>query len=132
MPTPATPSPTASPASLPRVVIEGLIHRSQLAGLELREARTHAAGTAAAAAVAAVLVLLGGFAGTFAFAAAVWNSPHRGLILAFLTVTYFLAAAALGGWTIRRLKTWRPLAETLYQIREDSSCLHHHLSERSR
>ena len=108
------------------------MHRGELAGLELREARTHVASTAVAAGVGAVLVLLGGMAGTFAIAAAVWDSPHRGVILGLLTLAYFAGAAALAWWIARRLKAWRPFAETIYQIREDCSCVHQHLSENTR
>jgi uncharacterized membrane protein YqjE len=107
------------------------MHRGELAGLELREARAHVAGTLAAAGIAATLGLLGGIAGTFAIAAAVWDSPNRGLILGLLTLAYFAAAGALAWWAVRRLKVWRPFAETIYQLREDCSCLHQHLSENS-
>jgi uncharacterized membrane protein YqjE len=117
---------------MPRIVVEGLMHRGELAGLELREARKHITATAVAAGIASALVLLGGFAGTFAIAAAVWDSPKRGLILGLLTLAYFAGAAGIAWWTARRLKAWRPFAETVYQIREDCSCLHQHLSENTR
>jgi len=130
MSTPASSS-AASPGSTPRIVVEALMHRGELAALELREAREHVTASAAAAAVAAALALLGGFAGTFAIAAAVWDSPHRGLILGLVTLAYFAGAAVLAWWTSRRLKEWRPFAETVYQLREDSSCLHQYLSEKS-
>ncbi len=132
MSTPALSSPTFSPGSTPRILIEGLIHRGELAGLELREARSHVAGTAIATGVAAALGLLGGIAATFAVAAAVWDSPHRGLLLSLLALAYFAAAAGLAWWAARRLRIWRPFAETLYQLREDCSCLHQHLTENSR
>jgi uncharacterized membrane protein YqjE len=108
------------------------MHRGELAGLELREARTHVAATAIGAGAAIALALLGGFAGTFAIAAAVWDSPSRGLILSLVTLAYFVGAAALAWWTTRRLKSWRPFAETLYQLGEDCSCLHQCMSESSR
>ena len=108
------------------------MHRGELAGLELREARTHVAGTAIAAGVALALVLLGGIAGTFAIAAAVWDSPNRGLILGLLTLAYFAGAAGLAWWTARRLKAWRPFADTDYQFHEDCSCLHQYLTGNSR
>jgi uncharacterized membrane protein YqjE len=131
MPHPASAPSGVSPGSVPRIVIEGLVHRGGMAALELREARTHLAATATSAGVSVALALLGGFAGTLAIAAAVWDSPRRGLILGLLTLAYFVGAGALAWWASRRLKSWRPFAETLYQIREDCSCLHHHLSENS-
>lgn len=121
-----------SVGSIPRIVVEGLLHRAELAGLELREARTHAAGTAVLAVVAVAVALLAGFAGTIAVAAAVWDSPKRSGILGLLSLAYLLGAACLSWWTARRLKTWRPLSETIYQLREDSSCLHRFLSMNSR
>jgi uncharacterized membrane protein YqjE len=117
---------------MPRILVEGLMHRGELATLELREARTHVAFTAVIAGAAVALVLLGGFAGTFAIAAAVWERANRGAILGLVTLAYFLGAVALAWCLARRLKSWRPFAETIYQLREDSSCLHHHLSENTR
>jgi|HubBroStandDraft_1064217.scaffolds.fasta_scaffold1348219_1 uncharacterized membrane protein YqjE len=132
MSAPASSPLIGAPGSVPRIVVEGLMHRGELAALELREARTYAASTAVAAAAAAALALLGGFAGTFAIAAAVWERPDRGLIMGLVTLAYFIGAAALAWWVAARLKTWRPLAETLYQFREDCACIHQHLSENSR
>ena len=116
----------------PRIILEGLAHRGELAALELVEARNHAAATTVMAMLVAVLTLLGGFAGTFAIAAAVWERPDRGLILAGLTLAYFVGAVGLGWWIARRLKTWRPLSETRRQLGEDGACLEeflpaHHL-----
>jgi uncharacterized membrane protein YqjE len=115
-----------------RIVVEGLMHRGELAALEFREARTHAAATAIGAALAAALVLLAGFTGTFAIAAAVWERPDRGMILILVTLAYFAGAGAIAWWVSRRLRTWRPFAETIYQFREDSACIHQHLSGNSR
>jgi uncharacterized membrane protein YqjE len=108
------------------------MHRGELAGLELREARAHLAVTGAAAAIAGALVLLGGVAGTLAIAAAVWDRGDRGAILGLVTLVYLLCAAALGWWAARRLRCWQPLAETLRQLKEDCSCLHHFLTVNSR
>jgi len=117
---------------MPRIVIEGLAHRGRLAHLELREARVHLTATAAMAGAAGVLALLGGLAGTFAIAAAVWDRPDRGLVLCLVTIAYFVGAAGLAWGLSRRMRSWRPFEETLYQIREDCSCLHQHMSENSR
>jgi uncharacterized membrane protein YqjE len=131
----STSEPGARPpvqASIPRIVVEGLAHRGELLGLELGEARTHFGVTLAFGGAGAALALLGGFAGTLAIAAAVWDRPDRGPILGLLTLAYFLAAAVAAWWTSQRLKTWRPLAETLFQLREDCTCLNNYLSENSR
>jgi uncharacterized membrane protein YqjE len=126
--------PASSPStdSIPRIIVGALMHRGELAALELREARAHFATTAIAAGASTALVLLGGIAGTFAIAASVWDNPRRGLILGLVTLAYFTGATALAWWTRRRVLSWRPFAETAYQLREDCSCLHQHVSENSR
>jgi uncharacterized membrane protein YqjE len=126
-------SPSARPASsLPRLAVEALVHRSELAGLEFEEARTHAAVTAFIIGASVALTLLFGTATTFAIAAAVWDRPNRGLILTLVAVAYLLGAAGLAWWAARRLKDWRPFTSTIDQLRKDYSCLHSHLSEKSR
>jgi uncharacterized membrane protein YqjE len=117
---------------MPQVVVEGLMHRGELAGIELREAGAHVAATVVAAGAGLALALLGGIAGTFAIAAAAWDSPRRGLILGVLTLAYLAGAGALAWWAARRFKAWRPLAETICQLREDGTCLHQYLSDDSR
>jgi len=117
-------TPLATPGSVPRVVVEALAHRGELALLELDEARRHGAGTAAAAMFSAALLLLGGFAGTFALAAAVWSRADRGLIIGLLALAYLAASAALGYIAARRLRYWQPFAETRRQFSEDVACLH--------
>jgi uncharacterized membrane protein YqjE len=122
----------AEPGSVPRVVVEALMHRGELASVELREARLHAARTAAAAALAGALLLLGGFAGTFAVAAAVWGREDRGLILGLLALAYVAGAAALGFVASRRLSSWQPFAETFRQLHEDCAFLHRTLADGKR
>ncbi len=109
------------PAS--RIVVEGLAHRGELAALELAEARDHAAKTAVMALGAVACALLTGFAGTFALAALVWHREDRGLILGLVTLAYALGAAGLGLFAARRLRDWRPLAETRHQLGEDCACV---------
>jgi uncharacterized membrane protein YqjE len=122
--------PVAAPGSVQRVVVEALMHRGELISVELREARAHAARTAVAALLAAALLLLGGFAGTFAVAAAVWNREDRGMILGLLTIAYLAGAVALGFVAARRLRSWQPFAETFRQFHQDCTCLHESLSNR--
>ncbi len=115
--------PLATPGSAPRVVVEALTHRGELALLELDQARRHAAGTAAAFVLSAALLILGGFAVTLAAAAAVWSRQDRGLILGLLAAAYLAASVALAFVAARRLGSWRPFAETRRQLHEDASCL---------
>jgi uncharacterized membrane protein YqjE len=114
--------------SPPRIILEGLLHRGELAGIELRDARSHLAITGAAAGGAGALVLLGGLTGTFALAALVWERGDRAVILGLVALGYVLVAGALGWWTAARVRSWRPLPETRYQLREDCACLNHYLS----
>ena len=123
--------PLAAPGSVPRVVVEALMHRGELISVELKEARLHAARTAVAAVLACALLLLAGFAGTFAVAAAVWSREDRGLILGLLTLAYLAGSAALGFVAARRLRSWQPFSETLRQFRQDSVCLQETLSDPS-
>jgi len=115
--------PLAALSSTPRIVLDGLAHRGQLASLELAEARNHATLTTVLAVLAAALILLAGFAATFTLAALVWQREDRGLILGLVTLAYIVGAAALGWLAVNRLTTWRPLAETRHQLSEDYSCL---------
>ena len=133
----STSSPESSPSassgtSWPRIAVEALVHRSELAGLEFEEARTHASVTAIIIGAAVAVSLLFGMAVTFAIAAAVWDRPDRGLILSLVAFAYFLGAAGLAWWASRRIKSWRPFDETIVQLRKDYSCLYNHLSEKSR
>jgi uncharacterized membrane protein YqjE len=132
MSTPASSAPESAHVSVPRIVIEGLMHRGELLGLELREARAYLAHTTLVGALAGAAALLTGFAATFAIAAAVWDHPRRGLIMALVTLAYLAVAAGCIWWTSRRLKAWRPFTETAYQLREDCTCLNRYLSENSR
>jgi uncharacterized membrane protein YqjE len=102
---------------------EALLHRAELAALELDEAGGHARTSALLLGVGAVLGLLGGFAVTLTLAALVWDSPHRGWWLAGLCALYLLGAMAAGLCLRHRLKTWRPFGEIRAQLKEDHQCL---------
>ena len=114
--------------SPPRIILDGLMHRGELAGIELRDARSYLTVTGAAAGVAGALVMLFGLTGTFALAALVWERGDRALILGLVALGYALGAGVLGWWAAARLRSWRPLPETRYQLREDYACLNHYLS----
>lgn len=116
-------SPLAAFGPTPRLVLESLAHRGELATLELSEARNHVALTGILAALAAALTLLAGFAGTFTIAALVWHRDDRGLILGLVTCAYLLGAGGLGWFLLHRMKTWRPLAEIRHQLSEDYACI---------
>jgi uncharacterized membrane protein YqjE len=120
----ASSHPLDTPGSAPRVVVEALAHRSELAALELREAQEHGLRTALFLGVAAVLALLGGFAANLAIAAAVWNRGDRASILAAVTAGYLVVAGALAYVGSRRLRTWHPFSETCRQFHEDCACIH--------
>lgn len=119
----STTTPLTAPGSTPRVVVDALIHRAELASVELKEARQHGLRTAILAGASGALLLLGGFCATFAIAAAVWDRSDRGLILGFVTLGYFIAAGSLAFAAARRMKTWRPFSETARQFREDCACV---------
>ncbi len=121
MPAPASPLGFLGPA--PRIVLEGLMHRGQLATLEITEARDHAARTALIAVLAGVGALLAGVAAIFTLAALVWHRDDRGLILGATTLAIVIGSGALTAWAAHRLRTWQPLAETRRQLSADRTCL---------
>jgi uncharacterized membrane protein YqjE len=117
-------NPLAAPGSAPRVIVDSLVHRGELASLELREAQQHGFRTVILIGFSGILILLGGFAGTFALAAAVWQREDRGLILSLVTLGYLAGAAVLAYVASRRLRNWSPFAETCRQFHADCECLH--------
>jgi uncharacterized membrane protein YqjE len=130
--------PTEEPApslsalgSASRIIVEGLLHRGELAALELREARTHAVATGAIAAVGVGFALFFGLAGTLVIAALVWESEYRVLILSLVALSYLIGAVAFGWWAYRRLRSWRPLGEIRRQLEEDCLCVQQYLSAKS-
>jgi hypothetical protein len=66
------------------VVLRGVEHRGELAGLELEELRSELATTGVLAATAGAAFLLGGIALTLLVAAIYWDTPHRVSALGWL------------------------------------------------
>ena len=110
--------------SVPRVVVEALGHRAELASLEFEEAKRHGAMTVILTALAWCLLLLAGFTATFALAASVWTREDRGLILSCVALAYLVAAVSLGLFVIRRIRTWVAFPDTCKQFLEDCACIH--------
>ena len=106
-------------ASVPKLLAGALIHRGELAALELGEAQAHGAVTVLFAALTGAFFLLGGFAATLAIAAAVWGRDDRALILAAVALGYAVVCAALGWHGYRRIKAWNPFAETRRVFHKD-------------
>jgi uncharacterized membrane protein YqjE len=102
---------------------DSLDHRAQLASLELAEARDHLVVSAVIAAGTIGLALVTGFAVTLLVAGLVWDSPNRGWWLGGLAALYLLGTVGTGLALRRRLKTWRPLSETAFQLQQDQTCL---------
>ena len=112
-----------SVANILPLLTESIAHRTELAAIELDEARTHALGSSLLAGATCLLLLLAGFALTLLIAALVWESPYRGWWLMGLCAAY-LAVVGTIFWRLRkRLLTWRPLVETQTQVRLDFQCL---------
>ena len=118
--------------SIPRVVVEALIHRGELASLEMKEAQTHGTVTAVYGGLAAGFVLLAGFAGTLALAAAVWQREDRVLILSLVTLAYVIVSAALSLVAFNRFKSWQPFVDTRRQFQADCACIHEILNTTAR
>jgi len=106
-----------------RLLNEALENRLGLADVELDETRVHASVSALILGVVLCLVNFAGFAFTLMVAAIVWDGAHRGAWLAGLGGVY-LAAAAIASFVLwRRLRDWRPFAETKSQLNQDQQCL---------
>lgn len=121
---PTTPRPRLPPVGAAlSLLAEAAGNRFTLAGLELEEAREHALRSLLLGVTAGLFALLGGMALTLLLAALVWNAPHREWWLAALTV-FDLGVAGVALTVLRRrLRQWRPLAETQNQLQRDQQCL---------
>jgi uncharacterized membrane protein YqjE len=106
-----------------RLLNDALENRLGLAGVELDETRVHASVSALLLGVVVCLVNFAGFAFTLMAAALVWDSGHRGAWLAGIGGGYVAAAALLSFVLWRRLRNWRPFAETKSQLNQDQQCL---------
>ncbi|HET7537637.1 MAG TPA: phage holin family protein [Candidatus Didemnitutus sp.] len=123
------PHPHIPPAGVAlSLLVEGSVHRAELAVLELSEARGHVTRSLLLAAGTGTLVLLAGFALTLLIAALVWASPQREWWLAGIALVYVLAAVLAAVALRRRLQLWRPLAEIQHQLSQDCACLRQLLS----
>jgi uncharacterized membrane protein YqjE len=122
-------SPPAATESASHIAVDALIHRGELASLELAEAKEFCIKTGVMIGISVAMVLLGGIAGTFALAAAVWNRPDRGMILGLVAIGYLLVSGGFAFFAARRLKAWRPFEETTKQLREDCTCIQDIISD---
>ncbi|HYC70079.1 MAG TPA: phage holin family protein [Opitutaceae bacterium] len=112
-----------TPGEILSLFSEAFGHRAQLAQLELGEARDHVVGSAVLAAAATVLGLLTGVSITLLVAALVWESEHRAWWIGGLCLLYCALAGAAAYLLRRRLRQWRPLAETQFQLNQDGACV---------
>jgi uncharacterized membrane protein YqjE len=106
-----------------RLLNDALENRLALAGVELDETRVQATVSALLLGAVSCLVIFAGFAFTLMAAALVWDSPHRGAWLAGLGGVYLVAAATVAFVLWRRVRDWRPFAETKSQLNQDQQCL---------
>lgn len=124
-PDPAVPSAEDQPRlSSARILLRALDHRSQLAGLELREARTRLVFFVVLAVAAGALLQLALLAGFAAIVAATWDTAWR-------VWAPLLSATALAGMGTllllmlrRRMRGWAPFGDTLDQLSKDARSLH--------
>ncbi len=110
-------------SSVSRLLAGALIHRGELAALELGEARAHTAVTAVLAALAGAFLLLCGFALTLAIAASVWAREDRALIITGVAVSDVCAAALLAWAAYHRARAWTPFSETRRVFHDDCAAV---------
>lgn len=106
-----------------RLLSDALSNRIDLAELELDETKTQASVSALLLGVVACLVNFAGFAFTLMIAALVWDHEHRGAWLAGLGTVYLVLAAVVGLVLWKRVRDWKPFAETKSQLKQDHQCL---------
>jgi uncharacterized membrane protein YqjE len=112
------------------VFVRGIDHRAELAALEMGEARDHAVGITGLFLISAVAALLTGFAINFLVAALWWDTPHRVLAIALSIAVQATIAVAAAALCVKRARVWRPLSQTIDQLKKDSQCLHELLAAR--
>lgn len=106
------------------VFVRGIDHRAELAALEMGEARDHAVGLSGLFLISAVGALLTGFAVNLLVAALWWDTPHRVLAISLSIGAQAAIAITAATLCVRRARLWRPLSQTLDQLKKDSQCLH--------
>ncbi len=104
-------------------VLRGADHRSELASIELGEARDRAAGISVLFLVGAVAALLTGFALNLLIAAIWWDTPHRLLAIGIALLLQAALSTAALVLSITRARQWHPFPETFQQLRKDAQCL---------
>ncbi len=106
-----------------RVALRGLRHRSELAGIELGEARDRLLIALLLLLGAALLALLAGGVLTLFVAAAFWDTAYRLHAIAILGLCH-IAGAGICFLRFRQLlRTWDPFALTKEQLRQDAACI---------
>jgi uncharacterized membrane protein YqjE len=106
-----------------RVLLTGVHHRMELAGLELIETRNEAVRCGLWWAGAVLLLVLGMATLTALVAAAFWDTPYRLAALGTMGGGYLLGALICLARVRSHLRHWRPFNETTEQIRKDIVCL---------
>lgn len=102
---------------------EAASNRSDLAALELAEARGHAQSSMLLLGLIILFIFLGGLMLTLTIAGLVWDSPHRAWWLAGISVVYLGGAAVTALVLRRRLQSWQPFVEIRNQLQLDFQCL---------
>jgi uncharacterized membrane protein YqjE len=100
-----------------------LVTRSELAALELAEARQRAGRWLVVALVAAMLLLAALLVGSFWVVSLFWDT-HRSVAAAAVALAYALAGGGLVVWLLARLRAAPPLLQaTLAELKRDCDAL---------
>jgi uncharacterized membrane protein YqjE len=113
-------------------ILRGADHRSELASIELGEARDQATGISVLFLVGAVSALLAGFAANFFVAALWWDTPHRLLAVGLAAGVQAVISAVALTLCVARARQWHPFPQTFEQLRKDTKCLHDLLNSHRR
>lgn len=100
-----------------------LVTRSELASLELAEARDRAGRWLVLALVSAMLLLAALLVGSLWIVSLFWET-HRSVAAAVVALAYALAGGGLVVWLLARLREAPPLFQaTLAELKQDSDAL---------
>jgi uncharacterized membrane protein YqjE len=104
-------------------ILRGADHRSELASIELGEAREQATGISVLFLVGGVAALLTGFAINLLVAALWWDTPHRLLAIGIAVGAQAAIAVTALVISVGRARQWHPFPQTFEQLRKDTRCL---------
>jgi uncharacterized membrane protein YqjE len=105
------------------ILARGIDHRTELASIELSEARDDAVAISALLIGGVVAGVLAGVALNLLVAAIWWDTTHRVRAISLSLTVQIVVAISVFALGRRRLRLWHPLASTIDQLKKDAVCV---------